>query len=215
MRTRGLVRRWAGLAALALLTACSDGDVVVGAGSAGPVTDPVGADPAEFGPLPEFHLVSEHGAEVTRESLLGRPVVIAALFSTCSGPCPSIARSLKSLQDSLRDTDVLLVAVSVDPEHDTPEVLARYAERQGADPARWIFLTGAEAEVYTLVQRGFFLAVERGAADSPEGQRVTHDTRLLALDRAGRRRGWYVGTDAAAVQKLKARMRALAAEPRR
>jgi protein SCO1/2 len=215
MRSRGLVRSRAGLAVLALVTACSGGDVVIGAGSAGPVTDPAGADPAEFGPLPDFRLVSERGAEVTRASLLGRPLVIAALFSTCSGPCPTIARGLKSLQESLRDTDVLLVAVSVDPGHDTPEVLARYAARQGADPERWIFLTGEEPQVYDLMQHGFYQAVQRAAPDAPEGERVTHSTRLLAVDRDGRRRGWYGGTDPADLAKLEARMRALAAEPRR
>lgn len=202
------------MAAIALVAACSPGAPVLGAGSAGPTTDPVGADPADFGPVPDFRLVSESGKEVTRASLLGRPLVIAALFSTCTGPCPSIARGLKSLQESLRDTDVLLVAVSVDPAHDTPEVLARYAAHQGADPARWIFLTGEEVEVYGLMQHGFYQAVERSAADAPEGERVTHSTRLLAVDRSGHRRGWYGGTEAADLAKLEGRMRALAAEPR-
>ena len=133
--------------------------------------------------------------------------MIGALFSTCAGPCPSIARSLKHLQDELAATDVHLVVVTVDPEHDTSEVLASYAKRVGADPARWSFLTGPRDDVVAFVQKGLFMAVERAS----EG--LTHDVRLLAVDRRGHRRGWYTGTNEAEVERLRRRMLFLAAEP--
>lgn len=207
------IRMALGLLALLALQGCGPHSPVEGAGSSGPRTDPVETDPADFGPLPEFALLSERGEEVTLASLRGRPLVFGALFSTCTGPCPSVARGLQRLQDDLRDTDVLLVVVSVNPEFDSPEVLARYAERMGAEPGRWIFLTGAEAAVHELVRGGFFLAVERAEAGS-EGDAVTHDTRLLAVDREGRRRGWYAGTDEHQVERLRRRMLFLAAERR-
>ena len=197
--------RWAALA-LALLAGCDETQPVVGAGSSGPRTDPGPEDAADFGPLLDFQLLDERGASVTLADFAGRPLVIGALFTTCAGPCPSIARSLKRLQDELAGTDVRLVVVSVDPEVDTPEVLARYAERVGADPARWTFLTGTRAEVQAFVQQGLFLALERGS----EG--LTHDTRLLAVDRRGHRRGWYTGTDEPQVERLRRRMLFLAAE---
>lgn len=217
MRARWTLRRpwWAALA-LALLGGCDgpkpdEPKLVEGAGSSGPRTDPGPEDPADFGPLPDFQLVDERGARVTLADLAGHPLVLGALFSTCAGPCPSIARSLARLQDELAGTDVRLVVVSVDPEVDTPEVLAHYARRVGADPTRWTFLTGTEAEVRAFVQQGLFLALERGS----EG--LTHDTRLLAVDRRGHRRGWYTGTDEHQVERLRRRMLALAqaqGEPR-
>jgi protein SCO1/2 len=119
------------------------------------------------------------------------------------------------LQGELAGTDVLLVVVSVDPEVDSPEVLARYGERMGADPERWIFLTGAEDAVHALVRGGFSLAVAKAEGeDVPPGESVTHDVRLLAIDRAGRRRGWYTGTDEVQLERLKRRMLFLASEPR-
>jgi cytochrome oxidase Cu insertion factor (SCO1/SenC/PrrC family) len=196
-----------GVLALALLAGCDDGPLVEGAGSAGPRTDPNPEDPLEFGALPDFRLIDQRGASVTLADLAGRPLVLGALFSTCAGPCPSIARSLARLQDELSGTDVLLVVVSVDPETDTPEVLARYAERVGADPARWIFLTGDPAEVRAFVQQGLFLAVEQSASEG-----LTHDVRLLAVDRRGHRRGWYTGTDEPQVERLLRRVRYLAAQ---
>jgi cytochrome oxidase Cu insertion factor (SCO1/SenC/PrrC family) len=194
------------------LGACEQSEVAANVGASGPRTDPNAEDvSADFGALPEFQLVDAHGQKVTLADLLGRPLVMAALYSTCPGPCPNIARSLRRLQDELADTDVLLVAVSVDPTVDTPAVLTNYAERYGADPKRWIFLTGAESEVDHLVKEGFMTAVARAGAGeaAPEG-RVTHDKRLLAIDRAGHRRGWYEGDDEVQVERLKRRMLFLA-----
>jgi cytochrome oxidase Cu insertion factor (SCO1/SenC/PrrC family) len=171
------------------------------------------ADPIDFGALPDFRLVDQAGREVTRATLLGRPLVLGALFTTCTGPCPSIARGLEWLQGELAGTDCRIVVVSVDPELDTPAVLARYAERWHADPSRWLFLTGAEADAHALVREGFYLAVARAEGESPLGEQVTHDVRLLAVDRRGHRRGWYPGTDEVGLEKLKRRMVYLASEP--
>jgi cytochrome oxidase Cu insertion factor (SCO1/SenC/PrrC family) len=201
------------LAALAF-AGCDEGAPVVGAGASGPRTDPQPTDAVEFGPLPDFALRDQRGRTVTLTMLRGRPLVIGALFTTCTGPCPSIARGLARLQDELAATDVVLVVVSVNPGFDTPEVLARYAEHLGADPERWLFLTGAEAEVHAFVRQGLFLAVERSAEDAPAGaDPVTHDVRLLAVDRRGQRRGWYTGTDEHQLERLRRRMLHLAAQP--
>lgn len=200
-------------AALAFFAGCSPGTPVQGAGSGGPRTDAGPEDPADFGPLPEFRLTSERGREVTLHSLRGRPLVIGALYSTCTGPCPSVARGLARLQRELTGTDVRIVVVSVNPEFDSPAVLARYAERMGADPERWTFLTGPEPEVQALVRGGFFLAVDRAEpGEDYGGDPVTHDTRLLAVDRNGHRRGWYAGTDEHQLERLRRRMLFLASE---
>jgi cytochrome oxidase Cu insertion factor (SCO1/SenC/PrrC family) len=206
----GRVAPTALLALLALGQACSDSVV---AGARGPRTDPEPADPVEFGELTDFGLIDQRGQAFSLADVRGRPLVVAVLFSTCSGPCPRIARSLRTLQDGLAGTDVLILAVSVDPATDTPPVLARYGQALGADPDRWRFLTGEETEIHRLVREGFYLAVERAApGDRAVGDPVTHDTRLLAVDRAGKRRGWYAGTDEAQVERLRQRMLYLARE---
>jgi protein SCO1 len=201
----------AGLALLLWLvgSGCGDASPVEGAGSSGPRTDARPEDEADFGPLPEFELTAHTGAKVTLASLRGRPLVFGALFTTCTGPCPSIAGSLRRLQDELAATDAVIVVVSVDPDFDTPEVLARYAERMGAKPERWLFLTGPEDAVHAFVRQGLFLAVDR-APEEAEGDPVTHDMRLLAVDRAGHRRGWYTGTDDTQLEMLRRRMLFLA-----
>lgn len=64
------------------------------------------------------------------------------------------------LQDALTaEPDVRLVSITVDPEHDTPEVLAQYAQSFAARPQRWWFLTGDKAAIYRLVREGFHLGL--------------------------------------------------------
>jgi protein SCO1/2 len=203
------------LGALFLSVACGDEGVVSGQGSSGPqlAASPRSSD--EFGALPDFRLTAQDGRVVTRAELLGHPLVLGALFSTCNGPCPTIARSLAQLQTDLAATDTRLVVVSVDPEADSPEVLARYGERFGADPARWLFLTGELAEVTRLVREGLLLPFEvLPEGEEVAGDRITHDTRLLAIDRAGQRRGWYQGLDSGELELLRKRMLFLDEEER-
>jgi cytochrome oxidase Cu insertion factor (SCO1/SenC/PrrC family) len=122
---------------------------------------------------------------------------------------------MQALQAELAGTDARLVSITVDPAHDSPEVLRAYADSYDADPARWLFLTGSEEAVDALVRGGFKMAVDRaGADDAPAGQRVTHDTRLVAVDARGRIRGWYDGRSEAGLRALGARMHYLAGEGR-
>lgn len=199
-------------AAAFLVAAVSLGGCSNEVNSGGGVTlDVPPEDPMDFGPIPEFELTDQLGRTVTRADLAGQPFVLAAIFSTCTGPCPRISGQMKALQSELAGTDALLVSVTVDPGHDTPEVLREYAEGYGADPERWRFLTGDEEAVYSLVREGFYLAVER-ESDGVDGQQVTHATRLIVVDGEGLRRGWYDGTSEKGRASVRERLRFLAGE---
>ena len=164
-----------------------------------------------FGPVPDFELVDQRGRVVTRETLLGSPWVMATIFTRCTGPCPMISERMAKLQRKLDGTGVRLVSISVDPAYDTSERLATYAAAYDADPERWLFLTGSEAAVQALVTGGFWMSAVRAEdPDVPAGEAVTHDTRLVAVDAAGERRGWYDQHDSTEVGRLIERMRHLA-----
>ncbi len=95
---------------------------------------------------------------------------------------------MSELQKPLENTDVHLVSVSVDPEHDTPAVLRDYAEKLHAQPQRWDFLTGSSPAIYDLSRNGFKLAIADG---SGEMGTPVHSTRLVLVDRQGEIRGYY------------------------
>jgi len=159
-------------------------------------------------PVPEFELTDQRGRIVTREMLLGRPWVASFIFTRCTGQCPVINRNMKKLQEAVRDTDARLVSITVDPEHDTPEVLKRFAQRHGADPDRWLFLTGPRDDVYRLIDDGFRLSVSEntGMARRP-GQEVNHSRRVLLVDASGRVVETFFGTDELEMEKLRQTLR--------
>ena len=92
--------------------------------------------------IDDFSLTERSGKTVIKEDLLGKPWVACFVFTRCAGPCPRVSGQFYQLQKDLKDLDFRLVTFTVDPKNDTPEVLARYAESVGADPEKWLFLTG-------------------------------------------------------------------------
>jgi cytochrome oxidase Cu insertion factor (SCO1/SenC/PrrC family) len=155
-------------------------------------TDP---PPDDFGPVGDFSLTERGGRTVTPADLAGKVWVASFVFTRCTGPCPQITATVARAQDAFRDEpDVRLVTFTVDPEHDNPDELKRYAEHFGADPERWLFLTGSEAELYRLMEKGFKVGVQRNKGDEARpGAEVTHSTKLVLVDCRGHVRGYFDG----------------------
>jgi cytochrome oxidase Cu insertion factor (SCO1/SenC/PrrC family) len=103
-------------------------------------------------------------------------------------------------RDLPADPPLRLVSFTVDPDHDTPAVLASYAKSFSA-PDRWLFLTGGREAMHRLSKEGFKLAVDAsgGTADEP----ILHSTRFVLVDSEGRIRGYYEAFDEASMQKLR------------
>jgi cytochrome oxidase Cu insertion factor (SCO1/SenC/PrrC family) len=164
--------------------------------------------------VPDFQLTERSGRTVSRDDLKGKVWVAAFVFTRCAGPCSQISGAMAQLQNAVvSQKDVALVSITVDPEHDTPKVLTDYAAKFNADPDRWLFLTGEPAKVYSLIRDGFKLGVEQneGTARTP-GNEVMHSTRLALVDRQGEIRGYYDGTDADSLAKLKKKIALLLRE---
>jgi len=106
--------------------------------------------------VPAFSLVDQNGQTVTNADLRGKIWIADFVFTRCKGPCPLMTARMLEMQKALVKTpEVKLVSVTVDPAHDTPEVLKAYAEANFADPNRWKFLTGDQAVIEKLVTEGF------------------------------------------------------------
>ena len=170
-----------------------------------------------LGEVPAFELTGRGGARVSRDDLLGKVWVADFVFTRCAGPCRMMTSHMADLQREIAELEgVRLVSVTVDPENDTPEVLERYAAAFGADPGRWLFLTGEKQAIYDLVRQGFMLAIDDGAL-TPGGKPgpgiITHSTRFVLVDRQGRIRGFYHGEEADVAQTILPDIQALLAEP--
>jgi protein SCO1/2 len=166
--------------------------------------------PAVLFELPDFELHNRDGAAVTLTSLRGEPFIAGFIFTRCGGVCPRITEQMIRLQTLVQHPNLLRrVSFTVDPEYDTPEVLAAYARDHGIRDDRWLFLTGDPAGMRSLVHDGFKLAVEKsGTAEEP----IVHSTRLVLVDRRGRVRGYYEAFDEEAIGELLSDLRAVMRE---
>jgi protein SCO1/2 len=144
--------------------------------------------PDDFGPVGDFSLTERDGRTVTAADLAGKVWVASFVFTRCTGPCPQVTGTVARLQKDLgNESDVRLVTFTVDPEHDDPDELKRYADHFGAGE-RWLFLTGPEKEIDRLLIENFHVGVDRAG-----GKEVTHSTKLALVDRRGHVRGYFDG----------------------
>ncbi len=163
-----------------------------------------------YAQLPHFTLTNRDGESVTLGELAGAPWIADFIFTRCPGICPFMTRQMSRVAAELPSAaTVRLVSFSVDPDHDTPEVLQEYAERHDA-PDHWYFLTGKRQAIRSLSRDGFLLAVaeateEEQAAAGEAGESIepiVHSNRFVLVDGAGRIRGYYDAFDTQEVEKL-------------
>jgi protein SCO1 len=158
-------------------------------------------------PVGPFRLEERSGRTVTQDDLADRVAIASFIFTRCPLSCPRISSIMQGLQGRLAGSGVQLVSFSVDPEHDTPEVLRAYAERFGAAPDRWWFLTGPKSVIYGLIRDRFQLGVmEAPAPAGSEAEAIVHSDRLALIDH-GRISGLFESNDQDAVDALIARAR--------
>jgi protein SCO1/2 len=142
------------------------------------------------GPAPDFALTSQDGALVALAALRGKVVVVAFIYTTCPDICPLLTQKMVQIQDALGSdfgANIAFVSISIDPEHDTPEILRDYARAWGAKLQGWNFLTGSPEAVREVTHRyGTF------AARNVQGG-VDHTQLTSIIDRAGTVRVQYIG----------------------
>ena len=150
--------------------------------------------------VPDFSLIERSGKKVSLADLRGKIWIADFIYTHCTDTCPMQTADMAKLQDRwLNENELNLVSFSVDPEHDTPPVLSRYAGRFKADPKRWLFLTGHRPEIVRLVEDGFHLGV---ASASSHVDVILHSPRFVLVDKQGQIRGYYNNSDPKAMQRL-------------
>lgn len=155
--------------------------------------------------VPEFRLTAQDGQSFDSKALAGKIWVADFIYTTCPGPCPRMSSQMHEVQAATEKIpDVKLVSFTVDPERDTPPVLAAYAKVHAAVPGRWFFLTGSEASLQTLDRDVFKL----GNLDKT----LQHSTRFVLVDRQSRIRGYYDTSEAGSIPKVIHDVEALARE---
>jgi protein SCO1 len=148
-----------------------------------------------YGHVPPLTLVDSQNHSFTDATLTGHATVVDFIFTHCTASCPRLTARMGQLQDRLAraNSRTRLVSISVDPENDTPDVLAKYAAGAHADPARWSFVTGPADDVEKAVVAGFKIAATRAAKGAGENE-VVHGDWFVLVDGKGDIRGYYPTT---------------------
>lgn len=148
-----------------------------------------------LGEVPQFQLTLQTDQPFDSHLLDGHIWVANFIYTTCDGPCPMMSHQMRGIQNSTQSTpEVKLVSFTVDPAHDTPPVLAKYATHFKADPARWYFLTGEMERLNELGVKNFKINNVDGS--------LSHSTRFVLVDGKRRIRGYYLSNDDGFPKKL-------------
>ena len=107
--------------------------------------------------FPNVELITQHGKKVRfyDDLIKGKVVALELIYTTCKYNCPLETARLVQLQKALGDRmgkDVFFYSITIDPEHDTPEVLKAYTDKYHVGPG-WLFLTGKEADIKLISKR--------------------------------------------------------------
>ena len=135
--------------------------------------------------VPRFSLLDQRGNVFTQDRLRGRRTAVTFIFTRCPVPefCPLMMQRFQEVQRTIAGdhslSDVQLVAITLDPTHDSPAVLDAYAAAKGLDPVRWRLLTGSADDVARL-RTAFAVHVERN------GVLLDHTLATAVVDADGR-----------------------------
>ena len=158
----------------------------------------------QYGSVPDFALTERSGRTIGLAQLRGKVWIADFIYTTCTDTCPlQTAMMAKLQQEYAGKPEVQLVSITVDPERDTPQALALYADRHQADPERWYFLSGRREPIMQLIQQGFYLAVAAIPSDTDPGGMIPHSPRFVLVDREARIRGYYDSRELEAFVRLK------------
>ncbi len=152
-----------------------------------------GTDPSSISTLeplwdaPDFRYVDQDGRPVTRATFAGDVWIADFVFTQCRTVCPLLTSKMVELQRRLAGVKVRFVSFSVDPRHDTPDVLRAYAKHWAPEESRWT-LVATDEETLPGLAAGFKVTAER--RDDPLDP-ILHTSLFLLVDGAGRVRGAF------------------------
>ncbi len=150
--------------------------------------------------VPPFSLTGHSGKKITHETFEDKIYVVDFFFTRCPGICPKLTAAMGKLQEQFKEEpDIMLLSHTVDPDYDTPKVLAKYAKRHHADSTKWHFVTGSMDSLTFMSKKGYFLSLKPG---TEETEAIDHSGRLVLVDKDRIIRGFYHGTDPEEVNRL-------------
>jgi len=143
--------------------------------------------------LTPFTLTDRSGRPISQAALRGGFTVVSFVNTQCGLTCLHVTRQMAEIQRLAQSVaDVRLVSITLDPRTDTVHHLNEFAASYGADPVRWLFLTGPKEAIDGLVESSFLMRVTPGT-ETQTNIDYQNTERLAILDPHGIVRGYFNG----------------------
>lgn len=135
------------------------------------------------GQVPSFSFTDQNGKTITNKDYDGMVYVVEFFFTTCPSICPIMNENMVKIQnDFVGNPKLGIASFTIDPEHDSPQVLKEYSENKGMTKPQWHLLTGEKEKIFELANKGFNLYV--GEAPEVEGG-FEHSGYFALIDQNG------------------------------
>jgi protein SCO1/2 len=148
-----------------------------------------------------YTLINQDSVEVIfPENIIGHITVMGFIYTHCPDICPMTTHNMYLVQKQLNEEgidNVKFVALSFDPDRDTPEVLTKFAEIRDLDFNSWTFLTGQKNTVDEMMKRFDVKAIKTDERIDEEGNleySMMHTDRISLIDENGILRKNYKGS---------------------
>jgi protein SCO1 len=133
-----------------------NGDIVKGNSLDNVSSNKKSNDLMTIGPAPKFELTDQNGKKISNQDYLGKVYVVEFFFTSCPSICPKMNLNMIDIQNKFfGNPNFGIASISIDPLHDTSEILKEHAEKIGAKATNWHFLTGDKDYIYSLANKGF------------------------------------------------------------
>lgn len=151
--------------------------------------------------IAEFSFINQLGDTISTADVSGKVYVADFFFTTCPTICPIMKKEmLRLFQQFNSNSEFLILSHSIDPIHDTQEILRDYAFKLGIEDAEtWNFLTGDQETIFEIGQTSYLTTA---MADQNEAGGFLHSGAFVLVDQQGRIRGVYDGTKSDQVDRL-------------
>jgi len=154
------------------------------------------------GEFPDLTLIDQNGREFSFSGVRGKVLVVAYIYTNCPDICHVISKKMNVFKGRLKEIGlqdkVYFISITFDPERDTPDVLRHHAKMMNLDLHNWFFVTGDENSVNSTIEVAGMEAIKGPIefnADGDQSYLITHRDRISLLDKKGRIRKHYKGSE--------------------
>ena len=153
-----------------------------------------------YNSIPPFSFVNQNGDTISENIVKNKIYVADFFFTTCPTICPVMKRQMLKVYDQYKaNKDVMILSHTIDPEHDTPQVLNKFANDLGITGNQWQFLTGPKEKTYEIGLKNYMVVAKE---DKTAEGGFLHSGAFILVDKNKHVRGIYDGTTEEGTKKL-------------